>query len=90
MKKVSFSILILILFVFQTLACPVCERNQPHLLRRVLHGTGPDSTMDYLIVGLITLISLATLYFSIKWLIKPGEKEKNHIKRTILNNDDHE
>lgn len=65
-------------------SCPVCERNKPKLLRGITHGTGPDSQWDYVIIGVIVLISLATLYYSIKWLIRPGEKEINHIKNSIL------
>ena len=66
-------------------ACPVCERNQPKLLKGVVHGAGPDSQWDYLIIGIVALIVVLTLFFSVKWLVKPGENHINHIKRTILN-----
>ncbi|MGG5508253.1 MULTISPECIES: hypothetical protein [unclassified Myroides] len=66
-------------------ACPVCERNQPKLLKGVVHGAGPDSQWDYLIIGVISLIVLLTLYFSVKWLIKPNENQVNHIKRMVVN-----
>lgn len=66
-------------------ACPVCERNQPKLLKGVVHGAGPDSQWDYLIIGIIAIIVVLTLFFSVKWLIKPGERQHNHIKRTVLN-----
>lgn len=68
-------------------ACPVCERNQPKILKKVTHGAGPDSQWDYAIVWLTVTIVLLTLFFSIKWLIHPGEKSDVHIKRFILNND---
>lgn len=85
MKK---NLLILILLMHGTwvIACEVCERNQPKLLRGITHGAGPDSKWDYLIVSIMVVIVLLTLFFSIKWLIRPGEKAKNHIKRFILNN----
>ena len=67
-------------------ACPVCERNQPKLLKGITHGAGPESKWDYLIIWIVVAIVLFTLFFSIKWLIKPGEKSNDHIKRFILNN----
>lgn len=84
MKKICFT---LVLAVFQVglNACPTCERQQPKLLRGVVHGTGPDSKWDYLIVATVMVITIFTLYFSIKWLIKPGEKDDKHIKYSILN-----
>ncbi len=68
-------------------ACPVCERQQPKVLRGVAHGIGPDNGWDYLIVGTIAIIVLITLYFSIKWLVRPGENMPNHIKRNVLDVD---
>ena len=68
-------------------ACPVCERNQPKVLKGVVHGSGPDSQWDYVIVWVFVLITLTTLYYSVKWLIKPGEKNSDHIKYSILNED---
>lgn len=66
-------------------ACPVCERNQPKVLKGITHGTGPESQWDYVIVWITILIVLLTLFFSVKWLIRPGEKSPEHIKRVILN-----
>ena len=86
MKKINLVILLLLLQVC-AFACPTCERQQPKILRGVLHGTLPDSNWDYVIVWSIIIISILTLYFSIKWLIKPGEKNKEHIKYFILNNE---
>ena len=68
-------------------ACPTCEAQQPRILRGITHGTGPDSSMDYIIVWVMVAIVIATLFFSIKWLIVPGEKSDKHIKRHILNFD---
>jgi len=69
-------------------ACPVCERQQPKVLRGITHGAGPESNIDYIIVWVTIVIVLITLFFSIKWLIKPGEHAEDHIKRFIINTED--
>jgi hypothetical protein len=69
------------------LACPVCERNQPKILKGITHGAGPESNWDYVIIWTTVAIVLFTLFFSVKWLIRPGEKSDRHIKRFILNNE---
>lgn len=84
MKKMLLLITVL-LSTATAFACPACEKNQPELLKGVSHGTGPQSQWDYVILWVTAAIVLATLFFSIKWLIRPGEQSKNHIKRTILN-----
>lgn len=68
-----------------TTACPVCEKQQPKLLQGISHGTGPQSNWDYALVWATVLIVALTLFYSIKWLIKPGEKSDEHIKRAFLN-----
>ncbi len=65
-------------------ACPVCEKQQPEILRGITHGAGPNSNWDYVIVWSAVVIVLFTLYFSVKWLIRPGEQSQTHIKRFIL------
>lgn len=72
---------------FLAIACPVCERQQPKVLQGIVHGAGPGSNWDYLIVWVTVAIVLVTLFFSIKWMIRPGEKSGSHIKRYILNID---
>ena len=86
MKKTSLTAILLLnaLWVF---ACPVCERNQPKILKGITHGVGPESQWDYIIVWVTIAIVLCTLFFSVKWLIHPGEKSDRHIKRFILNNE---
>ena len=75
------------LFVNATLwACPVCEQQQPKILKGITHGAGPQSNWDWLIIAVITIITVITFIFSLKYLIKPGEKNANHIKQLILNN----
>lgn len=86
MKKYLLS-LMLMLPTLASLACPACEKQQPKLLRGISHGAGPESNWDMLIVWFIGIIVVATLFFSIKFLVKPGEKSKKHIKRFILTND---
>lgn len=78
---------ILLLVEFTVLACPVCEKQQPAILKGITHGAGPDSQWDYLIVIIAVAGTLLTLFYSVKWLIRPGEKSADHIKQFILNNE---
>lgn len=86
MKRIFLLVASLLISIW-TFACPVCERNQPKIFRGITHGAGPESKWDYVIVAITAIIVLLTLVFSIKWMIKPGEKSNQHIKRFILNND---
>jgi len=88
MKKLV--VLLFILLRAAAFSCPVCERQQPKLLRGIVHGTGPESDWDYVIVWSVAVITVITLFFSIKWLIRPGEKNRSHIKYFILNNEKNE
>ena len=82
-------LLAMILFLVTTSgilsACPVCERNQPKLLKGIVHGAGPAGQWDYVIMWVVIAITVVTLYLSVKWLIKPGEKNLSHINYSILN-----
>ena len=84
MKKVII-LLIGMLWQLYSLACPACETRQPKVLRGITHGAGPTDNWDYLIVWIAVVIVLGTLFYSVKWLIRPGEKSAQHIKRLILN-----
>lgn len=86
MKKILFLITILLQGV-ASMACDACKKQQPKILQNITHGAGPQSNWDYLIVWITVFIVLFTLYFSVKWMIKPGEVSQNHIKRFILNNE---
>lgn len=86
MRKL-FLTLLLLCNTLWLLACPVCERNQPKILRGITHGAGPESKWDYVIVWITVAIVVCTLFFSVKWLVRPGEKSALHIKRFILNNE---
>jgi hypothetical protein len=66
-------------------ACPTCEIAQPRYLKGITHGTGPQSNWDFLIISLTAVIVITTLFFSIKWLVKPGERSATHIKSLVLN-----
>ncbi len=65
-------------------ACDACKLQQPKITKNITHGTGPDGNMDWLIVGIVGIITLITLYYSVKFLVKPGEKDKKHIKYSFL------
>lgn len=77
-----------ILFLCTTLivnACPECEKQQPKILKGIAHGAGPQSQWDYVIVWGMVAIVLITLFYTLKFMIKPNENKRNHIKNTILN-----
>jgi len=84
MKKICL-IIFLLIGKIAAIACPACEKQQPKILAGITHGGGPDSNWDYVIVWATILIVLVTLFYTIKWLIKPGENSYNHIKRIVLN-----
>ncbi|HLO79653.1 MAG TPA: hypothetical protein VK166_01770 [Chitinophagaceae bacterium] len=84
MKKRIISTAAAFLIYLSVNACPVCEQQQPKLLRGITHGTGPESNWDWLIVGIVTAVALLTLFQSVRYLVRPGEKNSNHIKHSIL------
>jgi len=84
MKKTIFLLILIGGFAVAN-ACPVCEKQQPEILKGITHGAGPQSNWDFLIVAVAAVIVVATLFFSVKWLIWPEEKGEKHIKRIILN-----
>ena len=83
MKKVTSFIVLMLMFVV-SFSCPVCERNQPKILKGIVHGAGAESNWDYVGVWIIAVIAVITLFLSIKWLIKPNENNPDHIKNFIL------
>lgn len=85
MKKIIYSLIITLLTPVMALACEACDLQQPAITKNLTHGSGPQGTMDWIIVAIITLITLATLFYSVKYLIMPGEKSSSHIKNNVLN-----
>jgi hypothetical protein len=83
MKKNILYLLVLIATQVQAI-CPACEAQQPKILFGLSHGLGPVNNWDWIIVGLITLVTLLTFVYSLIHLIKPKEKSPNHIKNKIL------
>ncbi len=87
MKKLK-RILLSVLAVFacmDVLACEVCKKQQPKVLRGITHGAGPESDWDYVVVCCAVMLVLISLFYAIKWTMYPGEKEREHIKHSIFN-----
>ena len=84
MKRLFLLVILLSAFV-SAYSCPACDAQQPKILRGITHGAGPQSDWDLLIVAVAAVIVIATLFFSLKWLLSPGEKSEKHIKRLVLN-----
>lgn len=70
---------------YSALSCPECDRNQPELLKGITHGEGPTGTVDYIILWTAVIIVSISLILSIKYLVRPKEDNKDHIKNIILN-----
>lgn len=87
MKKLSALIVLLLIQNSYALACTVCKSQQPKALQGITHGTGPGGTLDYIIVGGAAVIVLATLILSIRFLVRPGETDPNHIKNLIISDE---
>lgn len=88
MKKfiILISGILLLLYSAPLLACDVCQDQQPAPLKNITHGAGPQGQIDYYIVFAAIIIVGFTLIFSIKYLMKPGEKRPGHVKNIVLNN----
>ena len=69
------------------LACEVCKKQQPKILRGVTHGAGPQSDWDYVAVWVIAAVVVISLFYAVRWTVRPGEKEADHIKRSVLHFD---
>ena len=85
MKKTIMTLLICCA-AFSMYACPVCERAKAKTaFGSISHGPGPGTTWDYIAVWVSIAAVLLTLIFTIKFLVKPNEKNSDHIKNSILN-----
>lgn len=86
MKKLSlFFLLTLMVTAPSVFACTVCGQNQPKALKNITHGTGPQGDLDYFIIIGGIIIVCFTLFYSLKFLIRPGEKQPDHIKNIVVN-----
>lgn len=83
MKKYALLIILLLISKW-SIACPVCEEQQPKILKGISHGAGPASNWDWVIVGITAVLVLVTLFYTVKWLVKPGESSETHIKRLFI------
>lgn len=61
---------------------PVC-----HTLAHAAESTEGHGIIDYVIVGIGVLVVVAVLILTIKYLLRPGEKSQQHIKRRILDDE---
>jgi flagellar biosynthesis/type III secretory pathway M-ring protein FliF/YscJ len=50
-------------------------------------AAAPPGFLDYLIVAGAVIVFLVALWIFVRGLVRPGEKEPDHIKRKVL--DDH-
>lgn len=85
--KTIYLIGIALILQLPVLACPACKRQQPRLLQGITHGAGPESQWDYVIVCVALALTVLVLYYSVKWMIRPGEQAADHIKQFILNHE---
>lgn len=79
------AIVFLLLTVNYAFACEACKLQQPQITRDLTHGVGPRGQFDWIIVAAIAVITIFTFIYSLKYLVKPGEKEADHIKNSIFN-----
>lgn len=87
MKKVTILIFLMLVAHQISFACELCKKNQPKGLENITHGTGPTGTLDYIITWTAVVIVSVTLFYSIKYLVKPKENNPDHIKNSILNDE---
>ncbi len=85
MKKILLTISLFIIQIPVLLACDLCQKNQPEILKDVTHGQGPQGQWDYVIIWVAIIIVAITLFLSIKYLVRPREDDPAHIKNIIVN-----
>ncbi|MFP3834590.1 hypothetical protein SAMN05421594_2683 [Chryseobacterium oleae] len=78
---------ILILWTSYAMGCDACQLRQPEVTKDLTHGTGPESDWDWFIVGIVILITVLAFIFSVKYLIKPDEKDLRHIKYSVFSDE---
>lgn len=80
------ALLLVMLSGGNVLACEVCKKSQPEVLREVSHGTGAEANFDYVIIWSAAVVVAITLYLSIRYLVRPNEGAKDHIKNIVVEN----
>jgi hypothetical protein len=83
-------ILVVVVFLFAngvTMACEVCKKQQPKVLRGITHGAGPQSDWDYVVVWGMVIVVMISFFYAMKFILRPGERGSEHIKRNIFNLD---
>lgn len=91
LARQSFRVMVtgLLLLAFsagKVFACEVCKKNQPEGLQDISHGTGAQADLDYVIIWSAVIIVGITLFLSLKFLIRPNESRKEHIKNIVVEN----
>jgi hypothetical protein len=49
-----------------------------------VHQVGPSSRLEYVIAGIAVVVAAYAMFLAVKYTIRPGEQEADHIKRRIL------
>lgn len=62
----------------------LCLTYPQELLTTDLGSNTPEGKIDFVLIYVSLVIVGYTLYRGLKYLIRPGEKANNHIKRKIL------
>lgn len=84
MSRLPHLLAFLLLLRTTAVACEVCSARQPSIWQRFTHGGGPQGPFDYVIVLCAVAVVGVTLGYSLKYLLRPGERSADHIKRAIL------
>lgn len=50
-------------------------------------SSGPHATWEYVLAGFSVAVVLWVFYLAVRMTLRPGEDEKTHIKRTVLDDD---
>ncbi len=84
-RKTQLFIMLYFAGLFIATACDLCKKNQPKGFENITHGAGPSGTLDYIIIWAAVIIVGVTLFYSLKYLIKPRENNPDHIKNIVRN-----
>lgn len=82
-KQIIISALFLLAYQPALLACDLCKKNQPKGLENITHGEGPSGNWDFVIIWSAVILVAVTLFFSIKYLVRPQENDPGHIKNIV-------